>query len=330
MEPNKQIRIGITMGDPAGVGPEIILKSIREKRIQDLGENVVIGDASVLKAVNQKLDYNLQINVIDSIETVSSDKQIVNVLDLDNIELENLKPGVVQKTAGKAAVEYVKKAIDLALNNKIDAIVTAPLNKASIHKAGFKYPGHTEILAEQTGTTDFAMMLYSEKLNVIHVTTHMALEEACQTISKQRVKKVIKLADETLQMMGIGNPKIAVAGINPHAGEDGIFGDKEIKEIKPAVKESKEKGINVDGPISPDTVFVRAVDGEYDIVVVMYHDQGHIPVKLLGFDSGVNITTGLPIIRTSVDHGTAFDIAWQGKAYDTSLVEAVKAACKLA
>ncbi|AGB41137.1 4-hydroxythreonine-4-phosphate dehydrogenase [Halobacteroides halobius DSM 5150] len=323
-----KIITGITMGDPAGVGPDIILQAVANNRLQS--QHLVIGDTSVLEAVKKELNYGVEINSVQDVNEVVATAGVVNVLDLDNIKIAELDPGVVQQEAGRAAVEYVKKGIRLALANQIDAVVTAPINKAAIHKAGFKYPGHTEIFAEMTETDDFAMMLYSEKLNVIHATTHMALGEACQTISQERVETVIELADETLQRMGIANPQIAVAGLNPHAGESGIFGQAEIEEITPAIKTSHKQGINAAGPIPPDTVFVRAVEGEYDIVVVMYHDQGHIPVKLLGFDSGVNITAGLPIIRTSVDHGTAFDIAWQGKAYDTSLVEAVKVAIKLA
>ena len=216
------------------------------------------------------------------------------------------------------------------MDKKIDAVVTAPINKKAIQTAGFKYPGHTEIFAEKTGTKGYAMMLYSDKLNVAHVSTHMSLLNACKTLKKERVEKVIELANSSLKDLGIETPKIAVAGLNPHAGEQGLFGEEEINEIKPAVENAKEKGIEAFGPIPPDTVFVKAVNGEYDIVVVMYHDQGHIPVKLLGFDSGVNVTLGLPIIRTSVDHGTAFDIAWEGKAYDTSLIKAVEVAEKMA
>ncbi|WP_078810659.1 4-hydroxythreonine-4-phosphate dehydrogenase PdxA [Selenihalanaerobacter shriftii] len=317
------------MGDPAGIGPEIILKAIKNNKVQPIGQHVVIGDAEVLEHLNEKFGYGLQINRVKDIKELKNEDRRVNVLDLANVDLEKLQSGKVQKQAGKAAVEYVKKAIDLALNGDTDAVVTAPLNKESIHKAGFKYPGHTEILAERTETEDFSMMLYSDKLNVIHVTTHLALEEACKTINKERVETVIKLADETLKKMGLTEPRIAVAGLNPHAGEDGIFGDQEIKAIEPAVSAAKEQGIDVEGPLPPDTVFVKAVEGKYDIVVVMYHDQGHIPVKLLAFDDGVNITTGLPIIRTSVDHGTAFDIAWQGIARETSLVQAIRAANKL-
>ncbi len=324
-----RVTFGITMGDPAGVGPEIILQGIMHGRIQPLGQHLVIGDAAVLEYLNEQLGYGLQIHRAISPDDLLTDPQTVNVLDLANIDLNELKPGQVQAQAGRAAVEYVERAIELAIEGKIDAIVTAPLNKEAMHLAGFKYPGHTEILAEKTGTTDYAMMLYSDKLKVIHVTTHLALEEACRRITRERVAVVIGLADQTMRKMGIAEPKIAVAGLNPHAGEEGIFGMQEVLEIGPAIKESQTRGINAEGPVPPDTVFVKAVQGKYDIVVVMYHDQGHIPVKLLAFDDGVNITTGLPIIRTSVDHGTAFDIAWQGIARENSLIQAVKAASRL-
>lgn len=321
--------IGITMGDPAGIGPEIILKTIKNKKVNEFGKLVVIGDKSVLKEVNKKLNFNLKINELNNLKFSNLNSQVVNVIDLNNINVDDFAPGKISDKAGYAAVEYVKKAVDLALDDVIDAMVTAPINKKAIRKAGFNYPGHTEILAEKTDTENYAMMLYSSKLNVIHVTTHMALKEACEKISNKRIENVIKLANDTMKKLNIDNPKIAVAGLNPHAGEKGIFGKEEIDIIKPAINKAKNQEINVFGPISPDTVFVRAVEGEYDIVVVMYHDQGHIPVKLLGFDSGVNVTVGLPIIRTSVDHGTAFDIAWEGKAYDTSLVEAIKVAYKM-
>lgn len=317
---------GITMGDPAGIGPEIILKAIKNQRIQGLGQHMVIGDAGVLEHLNKKLGLALEIKRVKGIQELTDKEERVNVLDLANVDMKTLVPGKVQAQAGKAAVEYLKKAVILALVGEIDAIVTTPLNKEAIHQEGFKYPGHTEILAELTGTEDFAMLLSSDKLNVIHVTTHISLEDSCRVIDKKRVETVIKLADKTLKMMGLNKPKIAVAGFNPHAGENGLFGKQEMKVIGPAVNSAKKQGINVDGPIPPDTVFVKALEGRYDIVVAMYHDQGHIPFKLLAFDKGVNITAGLPIIRTSVDHGTAFDIAWQGIARETSLIEAVKLA----
>lgn len=325
--------IGITMGDPAGVGPEIILKAFKDNHLKDTNQIIIIGDLEVLKKLNQKLSFSISFNELNNdLSNLNNNyqKNKLNVVNLNNVDIKNLIPGKVSENAGKAAVEFILKAIDLAMDKKIDAVVTAPINKKAIQTAGFKYPGHTEIFAEKTGTKDYAMMLYSDKLNVAHVSTHMSLLDACKTLKQERVETVIELANNSLKNLGIDNPRIAVAGLNPHAGEKGLFGEEEEKEIRPAVDNAKEKNINVFGPIPPDTVFVKAVNGDYDIVVVMYHDQGHIPVKLLGFDSGVNVTLGLPIIRTSVDHGTAFDIAWKGKAYDTSLVKAIEVAEKMA
>lgn len=330
---NYKNNIGITMGDPAGVGPEIILKAFKDNHFKDTNRIIIVGDLEVLKKVNQKLNFSVSFNELNNkLNDLNNNyqKNKLNIVNLNNVDIEKLTPGKVNENAGKAAVEFVLKGIDLAMDKKIDAVVTAPINKKAIQTAGFKYPGHTEIFAEKTGTKDYAMMLYSDKLNVAHVSTHVSLLDACKTLKKERVEKVIELANSSLKNLGIENPRIAVAGLNPHAGEKGLFGEEEINEIKPAVDTAKEKNINAFGPIPPDTVFVKAVNGKYDIVVVMYHDQGHIPVKLLGFDSGVNVTLGLPIIRTSVDHGTAFDIAWQGKAYDTSLVKAVEVAEKMA
>jgi 4-hydroxythreonine-4-phosphate dehydrogenase (EC 1.1.1.262) len=221
---------------------------------------------------------------------------------------------------------YVKSAIDLALEKMITSVVTAPINKEALHMAGYNYAGHTEIFAQFTHGDSYAMLLWSDRLKVIHASTHISLKKACESISKQRIMDVIHLAHETLRKTGYENPRIAVAGLNPHAGENGLFGDEEIKEITPGILSCQAEGINVTGPIAPDTVFLRAYKGEFDIVVAQYHDQGHIPVKLLAFDSGVNITVGLDVIRTSVDHGTAFDIAGKMIANEGSILKAIEIA----
>ena len=215
------------------------------------------------------------------------------------------------------------------MTGQIDAIVTAPLNKEALHKAGKNFSGHTEILASLTGKKDYAMLLYDRKLSVIHVSTHISLKEAITGLTSDRIEKVIVMADEVMQRLNGSRPGIAVSGINPHAGENGLFGREEIEKIIPAINNMKKRGINVEGPLPPDTVFLQAMKGRYDIVVAMYHDQGHIPMKLLGFNSAVNITVGLPVIRTSVDHGTAFEIAWQGKADESSMVNAIKLAIRM-
>ena len=333
--------IGITMGDAAGVGPEIISKALSFKEIYDCCKPVVIGDSRVMEQAVKIAKVNLKVNSLCDVKDALFKYGIIDVIDLNNIDLEKLVMGKINAMTGKASVEYIKKAVDLALNGVIDAIVTAPISKEAINKAGYHYSGHTEILADLTKTKDYAMMLVASSLKVTHVTTHMSLREACNKIKKERVYKVIKLTDKALKEMGEKNPRIAVASLNPHRGEGGLFGDEEIKEIEPAIEAARKEGINVVGPLPADTVFVKAKGGAYDAVVAMYHDQGHIPIKMLGLEwnekrqewtrvSGVNITIGLPIIRTSVDHGTAFGKAGKGKANPQSIIEAIKLAAKMA
>nr|WP_263324035.1 4-hydroxythreonine-4-phosphate dehydrogenase PdxA [Neobacillus sp. Marseille-Q6967] len=322
--------IAITMGDAAGVGPEIIIKALENKAIYDQCDPIVIGDTTILTRALGFAGSKLAIRSISQIEEAKNEYGTVDCLDLKLLN-EHLPVGKVSKEAGNAAFRYLEKAISLAKEKKIDAICTAPLNKEALHLGGHIYPGHTEILAELTGTEDFAMMLSAPKLRVIHVTTHVGLIKAVELINPARVYNVIQLADKTLKKAGIALPKIAVCGINPHAGENGLFGNGEEEEkIIPAVQKAVSEGINVVGPLPADTLFFRATRGDFDIVVAMYHDQGHGPIKVLGLESGVNITVGLPIIRTSVDHGTAFDIAGKGIASEESLVEAIRQAVELA
>lgn len=324
--------IGITMGDGAGVGPEIILKSLQNQEIYDLCNPFVIGDSKILNRAKAYVNSDLKVESIadEQINTLSFQYGTVYCLDLDLLS-EDLPLGQVSAEAGHAAFEYLAKAIDLAKAKKIDAICTAPLNKEALHKGGHQYPGHTEILADLTNTREFSMMLSAPNLKVIHVTTHVGLIDAVKMINPERVFRVIKLAHETLTKSGIDNPRIAVCGINPHAGENGLFGyGEEEEKVIPGVNKAKEEGINVVGPLPADTLFFRTVRGDFDIVVAMYHDQGHGPVKVLGLDAGVNITVGLPIIRTSVDHGTAFDIAGKGIVEEKSMMEAIRQAVELA
>lgn len=324
--------VGITMGDAAGVGPEIILKSLQNQEIYNICHPLVIGDRNILERAKAFVNSDLKIESIsdETIEELSFEHGTVYCIDL-NLLKDDLPIGQVSSDAGHAAFEYLAKAIDLANNHKIDAICTAPLNKEALHKGGHLYPGHTEILAELTNTEEFSMMLSAPNLKVIHVTTHVGILDAVKSINPERVYRVIKLAHETLIKSGIKNPKIAVCGINPHAGENGLFGyGEEEEKIIPGVEKAKEEGITVVGPLPADTLFFRTVRGDFDIVVAMYHDQGHGPVKVLGLDAGVNITVGLPIIRTSVDHGTAFDIAGKGIADEKSLMEAIRQAVELA
>lgn len=336
--------IGITMGDAAGIGPEIIVKALAQKGLYRQAYPIVIGDARTMRQALAIAKSNLKIRAIRETglgELKKEDTETIQVLDLRNIKIKKLRHGRVNAMPGKAAVEYIEKAVALALEGKIAAIVTAPIHKEAINKAGYHFAGHTEILAHLTGTKDYAMMLAHGPFRVSHVTTHTSLKEACARIKKERVFTVIRLTHEFLQLLGIKQPRIGVAGLNPHSGEDGLFGDEEIKEIAPAIAVAKRKGWLVEGPVPPDTVFTKLKGKQYDAVVAMYHDQGHIPVKLVGFSlkagsqewekmGGINLTLGLPIIRTSVDHGVAFGKAGKGRANPESMIEAIKLAIKLA
>jgi 4-phospho-D-threonate 3-dehydrogenase / 4-phospho-D-erythronate 3-dehydrogenase len=322
--------IAITMGDPSGVGPEIIVKSLNDRNIYEKCRPFVIGDLKILKRALDVTNLDLQLNSISNPEEAKYQYGTIDIIDLDLVS-EDLPWGQVSPEAGNAAFRYLEKAIAFANEKKIQGICTAPLNKEALHKAGHIYPGHTEILAELTNTKDFAMMLSAPGLRVIHVTTHVGLMDAINKINVERQYTVIKLAHETLQKAGIKSPRIAVCGINPHAGENGLFGNGEEEEkIIPAVEKAQAEGINVQGPLPADTLFFRAKRGDFDIVVAQYHDQGHGPIKVLGLEAGVNITVGLPTIRTSVDHGTAFDIAGKNIADELSLKEAIRMAIELA
>lgn len=333
---NSKKIIGITMGDPASIGPEITVKALADKKIYEKCNPIVIGDVSVmeeaLKIVGK--DNEIKINRVKDVDDALFLPETIDVYDMNLVNIDELKRGEVSVMAGNAAFQYVKKVIDLATEKKVDATVTNALNKEAINLAGYHYSGHTEIYAHYTGTEKYTMMLAHENLRVVHVSTHVSLREACDRVKKERVLEVIKIANDACKELGIENPKIGVAGLNPHSGENGLFGREEIDEIIPAIEKAKEEGIIVDGPIPPDTVFSKARGGWYDIVVTMYHDQGHIPLKVVGFVynheeqkwdavAGVNITLGLPIIRTSVDHGTAFDQAGKGIANELSLSNAI-------
>jgi 4-phospho-D-threonate 3-dehydrogenase / 4-phospho-D-erythronate 3-dehydrogenase len=323
--------IGITMGDAAGIGPEIIVKALQNTSIYEQCNPLVIGDAKILERAARITNSRLTINPISDIKEATYQYGTIDCIDLDLLPAD-LPFGQVSAAAGDAAFQFLKRAIELAKNGDIQAICTAPLNKEALHKGGHLYPGHTEILADLTGTKDYAMMLSSPKLKVIHITTHVGLIKAIEMINPERTYKVIKLAHETLTRAGKENPSIAVCGINPHAGENGLFGNGEEEEkLIPGIRKAQLEGINVTGPYPADTLFYRAVRGDFDIVVACYHDQGHAPIKVLGLEAGVNITVGLKggIIRTSVDHGTAFDIAGKNLADERSMIEAIRVAVEL-
>ena len=321
--------IAVTMGDPAGIGPEIIAKTFAEEGFDEENNALVVGDPKILERAANLLELPLRVNAIERLEEATFEPGTIDVLAVGELP-EDLPFGELDARAGEAAFRYVEKATELASAGSVDAVATAPLNKEAMHLAGHKYPGHTEILAELTGTKDYAMMLVAADLKVIHVSTHVSLKEAIERVKPERELAVIRLAHDSLRALGVEKPKVAVAGLNPHAGENGLFGTEDAEMIAPAVASAVEEGIDATGPWPPDTVLMRARRGEFDIVVVQYHDQGHIPIKLMGFDTGVNVTVGLPFFRTSVDHGTAFDIAGTGKADHTSMRAALDLARQLA
>ena len=335
--------LAITMGDPAGIGPEIIVKTLSSDKIYDKCSPLVLGDASVMEhAVSHITKLNTAVQVIaeSEIRTFNYQPGSIAVLDFANVVLGRLVHGTVSSMSGKASFEYIQKAIELALAAKVDATVTAPIHKEAIRAAGYHYAGHTEIYADLTKTRDYAMMLVHGTFRVIHVSTHVSLREAVDRVKKERILAVIRLADGTLKQMGMECPRIAVAGLNPHASDGGLFGREEAEEILPAVDSARTDGIHAEGPIPPDTCFSKTRGGQYDIAVAMYHDQGHIPLKVVGFIwdeasqrwssvSGINVTLGLPIIRTSVDHGVAFGKAGKGTASEDSMKAAVELAAML-
>lgn len=322
--------LAVTMGDPAGVGPEIIARALDDPSIARHSRLLVVGDATVMEAAARCVGSRLQVRRIQDLVSATFGRGKLNVVDLGNLPWSTFKTGQIDSRAGKASFEYVYVAIDMALARIVDGIVTGPIHKQAMQLAGYRYPGHTEILAERSGTEHFAMLFVAGALNVILVTTHCSMREALDSINVEVVLEKIRLADQAMRAMGIGKPRIAVAGINPHAGEGGRFGVEETAILEPAIGLAKAAGIEATGPYPPDTVFYRARRGEFDIVVSMYHDQGLIPVKLDGFAEGVNVTYGLPFVRTSPDHGTAFDIAWKGTADPGSMVSAIKLATRLA
>ncbi|MCL4464603.1 MAG: 4-hydroxythreonine-4-phosphate dehydrogenase PdxA [Chloroflexi bacterium] len=318
--------LAITIGDPAGVGPEITAKALTWDEVYKTCRPLVIGDAGVMRKAIEICQKDLKVNVVERPSDGLYQLGTMDVLDLHNIDVAQLQYGQVSPMCGKAAVEYVRKGIKMAQDGEVDGIVTAPLNKESMNKAGFHYAGHTEILGEATGTKDFAMMLVAGNLRIVHVSTHVSLRQAIERCKKPRVLATIRLAYNACRELGVEKPRIAVAGINPHAGEDRLFGDEDVDEIQPAIEEARKEGIDASGPWPPDTVFWRALKGRFDGVVAQYHDQGHIAAKVAAFEKGVNTTLGLPIIRTSVDHGTFFREAGQGTANEESLIYAIRVA----
>lgn len=336
---NKPI-LAITMGDPASIGPEIAAKSAADKRLSELCKPIIIGDVSTIEAAIKFSKVKVKVNPISAVGEAKFAAGSIDVFDLKNVDLSKLEYGKVSAMAGEAAFQNVEKAIELALKKEIDGTVTGPIHKESINEAGHRFSGHTEIYAHYTNTKKYAMLLVDKYLKIIHVSTHVSLSEACNLVKKERILEVIELIHNACVQFGVSHPKIGVAGLNPHASDGGLFGNEEESEIIPAVNEAIKNGYIVEGPIPADTLFSKAKGGLYDGCVAMYHDQGHIPFKMLGFIwdnvnqkmksvSGVNITLGLPIIRASVDHGTAFEIAGKGIASHEALILAVEYAAKM-
>jgi len=333
--------LGVTMGDPAGIGPEVAVKALASRRVYDICRPVIFGDAGVVRKAVEIAGVGVEVRHVAEVGQAGFERGTIEVLEVGKVDLGSVVAGKVSAAAGKAAFEAVRKVIEAALQGRVDGTVTGPINKESINRAGYEFAGHTEIYAHFTGTRDYAMMLVEGDLRIVHVSTHVALREACERVKKERIVKVIELADSACKKLGVESPRIGVAGLNPHASDGGLFGFEEKQEISPAVKAARSAGIDVEGPAPADTLFVKAKAGWYDVVVAMYHDQGHIPLKLAGFKwdagrnawesvGGVNITLGLPIVRTSVDHGTAFDIAGEGVACAESMILAIEYACRLA
>jgi 4-hydroxythreonine-4-phosphate dehydrogenase len=318
------------MGDAAGVGPEIIIKALAHREVYERCKPLIIGDVSRLRQAGEIVGSSLKVRSASGPKETAFEYGSVDCVDLGLIP-DNLPWGKLSPLAGDAAFRYIERAVALASANEVDAICTAPLNKEALHAGGHPFPGHTEILAALTHTPEVSMMLMTPKLRVIHVTTHIGLIDAIARIEPGLVERTILRGHEALVGSGIASPRIGVCGINPHAGENGLFGHgEEEQKIEPAVQTLQARGIHVEGPLPADTLFFRAQRGDFDLVVAMYHDQGHGPVKVLGIEEGVNVTVGLPVIRTSVDHGTAFDIAGTGRADERSMLEALNQAILLA
>lgn len=322
--------MAITLGDPAGVGPEIVLKAAADPETFRLCRPLAVGPAAVTTEQARALKLPVEVRAVTEARAAEFRPGLLCVLDTGELSRGDYCWGELSAAAGRAAVTAVERAARLAMAGEVDAVVTAPLNKEAMRMAGVEYPGHTEILGAITGSPSVAMLLVSEKLRVIHNSVHVSLRGAIERVTEENEYRTIRTAHDGLRRFGFERPRIAVAGLNPHAGEGGLFGDEEIRAIRPAIDRARTEGLEVSGPWPPDTIFWRASHGEFDVVVAQYHDEGHIAIKMHGFEGGVNVTLGLPIIRTSVDHGTAFDIAGRGIARHQSLLAAIQVAAQLA
>jgi 4-hydroxythreonine-4-phosphate dehydrogenase len=322
--------LAITMGDPAGSGAEIVTKALAEPGIRSVCRPVVIGDAATMKEALALTGMRGEVRAIRDVSEASFDPGLIEVVDLQNVDLGALRRGRVSAMCGQASYEYIRLATELALAGTADAVVTSAISKEALNDAGHRFDGHTGLLAHLCGTPDVTMMLVAERLRIAHVSTHVSLREAIERVRPARILKVLDLAHDGIRKLGIEKPRLAVAGLNPHAGEGGLFGDEEQKHIVPAIEEARRRGLDVSGPHPGDTVFFRTLQGEFDGAVAMFHDQGHVAAKMLGIWLGVNVTLGLPIIRTSVEHGTSFDKAGTGTADPRSMNGALRLASTMA
>lgn len=321
--------LAITMGDVNGVGPEILAKALVRDELWRCCRPLVIGSADALRRAQSLAPGGPEPVAVTDFDAASwSGRARVPVLDAGR-PAPDVEPGVLNPETGACAVEWLKLAVHLAMLGRIGGLVTCPLNKESIHRAGYHYSGHTEIVAEMTASPDYRMCLFAEGMRIVHITSHLSMRDALDAVRQPRIEKSIRIGEDALQRLGLARRRIAVAGLNPHAGEAGAFGTEERDEIEPAIRVCRAEGIDCSGPYPPDTVFKRMHEGEFDLVVSMYHDQGHTPLKLIAMDQGVNVTLGIPIVRTSVDHGTAYDIAWKGIAREDSLIAAIALASRL-
>jgi 4-hydroxythreonine-4-phosphate dehydrogenase len=322
--------IGIPMGDPAGIGPEIVVKALADSKVNEKAKPVVIGDKSTIEQAMVFCNLNLEIKVIENVEDGDYRTGIINLIDMNNVDIKKLEIGKVQGMAGKAAFDYIKKTTELAIAGKIDAMATTPINKEALKAGNINYIGHTEILEDLTNSKDPLTMFQVHGLRVFFLSRHVSLKGACDLVTEERLFDYIQRCMKALERLGINNAKMAVAGLNPHSGEHGLFGDEEVREMEPAIKRAKELGLNVLGPVPADSVFYFGLKGSYDAVLSLYHDQGHIATKMVDFERTISITNNLPFLRTSVDHGTAFDIAGTGKAGAVSMIEAILLAAEYA
>ena len=326
---NNKPYLGITMGDPAGIGPEVIAKSLLNDSIFDKSIPVIIGNSNLMLNALNLVHSDKKINSIDNLSQAVADKFKLNVLDINNLDSNDIEQGQISSSSGKASVEWILKAGSLAVNNEIQAIVTAPINKEACKLAGFKDVGHMEIFQSQTQSEQVATMLMARNLRVVHLTTHKSLKIACDYVNYKNILDKLILTEKYFTQWNVSNPKIGVAALNPHASDGGLIGNEEFDEILPAIDEAKKIGINAIGPVPADTIFNQAIDGAYDVVLAMYHDQGHIPIKAYDCARSVSVNIGFPFVRTSVDHGTAFDIAGKGLADPLSMLEAINVAVSL-